>query len=434
MTVAHVSDVRLILADRLFDGRGGVLDDAGVAISGERIVAVGTRADLIAQHRAGVVTAEFPGGTLLPGLIDTHTHLIMPGTGVAILDYAALPDELLLLTAAANARRALRAGVTTLVDLGAKGQLTFRLREAISRGIVEGPRLVLSGRALTITGGHAWPWLGEADGPDGVRQAVRTLCKEGADLIKVMVTGGGTPGTNGRRPSYTQAELDAIVDEAHARERRVWGHCTATAGIERALSAGFDVIAHCQFFEPDGTLAFDERLAHRIADQGVYVNPTLQINRILLSDRVPAERRPGLAAWTSHYPDFARNVVKLRDLGVRLICGSDCGWGYLTFDEGWLELEALVAAGLTPLEALTSATGTAADALGLGAETGSLCPGHAADLLVVAGDPTADIGAMRAVRAVWRGGTRVDLPAGRSSTHPDPLAGIGAGRSNCGDR
>jgi imidazolonepropionase-like amidohydrolase len=251
-----------------------------------------------------------------------------------------------------------------------------------------------------------------------VRQAVRTLCKEGADLIKVMVTGGGTPGTNGRRPSYTQAELDAIVDEAHARERRVWGHCTATTGIERALNASFDVIAHCQFFEPDGTLAFDERLARRIADQGVYVNPTLQINRILLGDRVPAERRPALAAWTTHYPNFARNVVKLRDLGVRLLCGSDCGWGYLTFDETWLELEALVAAGLTPLEALASTTGTAADALGLGDETGSLCPDLAADLLVVAGDPTADIRATRAVQAVWCGGDRVDLSANMNGPQP----------------
>ena len=101
--------------------------------------------------------------------------------------------------------------MTTVVDLGAKGTLTFRLREAMARGIVQGSRLILCGRALTITGGHGWPWLGEADGVDGVRQAVRQLCKEGADLIKVMVTGGGTPGTDGRRPSYSPAELAAII-------------------------------------------------------------------------------------------------------------------------------------------------------------------------------------------------------------------------------
>lgn len=399
---------RLIVADRLFDGRGAVMDDAGVAIAGERILAVGGRAELVTRFGEAATLEKHPGATLLPGLIDTHTHLIMPGTGVPIMDYAATPDELMLLTAAANAGRALRAGVTTVVDLGAKGRLTFRLREAIERGIVPGPRLVLCGRALTITGGHGWPWQGEADGVDGVRQAVRQLCKEGADLIKVMVTGGGTPGTNGRRPSYTQAELDAIVDEAHARDRRVVGHCTATLGIERALNAGFDIIAHCQFIGPDGGDAFDAGLARRIADQGVYVNPTLAINRVLMSNRVPPSQRAALAAWNSRYPSFVDNLRRLRDLGVRLICGSDCGWGYLRFDETYRELEALVEAGLSSIAALTSATGTAADALGLGEETGSLRAGLAADLLVVDGDPVGDIGVLGAVRAVWCRGRRVE--------------------------
>jgi imidazolonepropionase-like amidohydrolase len=424
------TDVVLIFADRLFDGRGNVIADAGVAVSDGRIVAAGARADLLAQHGAGAAIEEFPGGTLLPGLIDSHSHLIMPGDGAIITDYAATPDELMLLIAAGNASRALHAGVTTLVDLGAKGRLTFHLREAIRRGIVAGPRLVLAGRALTITGGHGWPWQGEADGDEGVRQAVRTLCKEGADLIKVMVTGGGTPGTNGRRPSYTQAELDAIVDEAHARDRPVWGHCTATAGIERALNAGFDVIVHCQFLNPDGTLEFDAPLARRIVERGVYVNPTLQVNRILMSDRVPPERRAATAAWTAHYPDFARNVVRLRDLGVRLICGSDCGWGFLRFGETADELDALVAAGLSPLEALTSATGTAADALGLADETGSLRPGLVADLLVVAGDPTTDIGALSAVGAVWTAGRRVATGASsEGALSPDGAVGSATGSS-----
>lgn len=399
---------RLVVADRLFDGRGEVVDDGGVAIAGERILAADSRAELLARFGDSATLSEFAGATLLPGLIDTHTHLIMPGSGVPIMDYAATPDELMLLTAAANAGRALRAGVTTVTDLGAKGQLTFRLRDAIERGIVPGPRLVLCGRALTITGGHGWPWQGEADGVDGVRQAVRTLCKEGADLIKVMVTGGGTPGTNGRRPSYTQAELDAIVDEAHARDRRVVGHCTATLGIERALDAGFDIIAHCQFIGADGGDAFDDGLARRIADQGVFVNPTLQINRVLMSDRVPPSQRTALAAWNSRYPSFVDNLRRLRDRGVRVICGSDCGWGYLRFDETYRELEALVEAGLSPAAALASATGTAAEALGLGEETGSLRAGLAADLLVVAGDPTRDIGALGAVRAVWSRGRRVE--------------------------
>jgi imidazolonepropionase-like amidohydrolase len=301
--------------------------------------------------------------------------------------------------------------VTTVVDLGAKGRLTFRLREAIERGIVPGSRLILCGRALTITGGHGWPWLGEADGVDGVRQAVRRLCKEGADLIKAMTTGGGTPGTNGRRPSYTFAELAAIADEAHARNRKVVGHCTAAVGIERALDAGFDVIAHCQFLTPDGRHVFDRRLAERMAARGVYVNPTLQINRVLRSDRVDWERLPpaqraALETWNARYPEFVENVAHLRAAGVRLICGSDCGWGYSTFDETYLELDAMCEAGMTPIDALVAATGDAADALGWGDRIGSLAPGRSADLLVVDGDPTGDVRVLRDVRAVWLAGRR----------------------------
>jgi imidazolonepropionase-like amidohydrolase len=417
MALPTATSTRFILADRVFDGRGGILVDGGVAVEGERIAAVGPRAELLGQYGDDGPVDVFSGGTLLPGLIDAHTHLIMPGNGAAIMDYARTPDELMLLVAARNAALALRSGVTTVVDLGGKDELTFRLREAIEQGIAEGPRLVLCGRALTITGGHGWPWLGEADGEDGVRQAVRQLCKEGADLIKVMVTGGGTPGTDGRRASYTPAELAAIVDEAHTRDRRVVGHCTAASGLERALDAGFDIIAHCQFLASDGSDGFDERLARRIAEQGVFVNPTLQINRVLMSERVPRdsfdpERLAALDAWTARYPRFAANVIRLRDLGVRLICGSDCGWGYSTFDETYLELDALVAAGLTPVEALISATGAGADALGLADRTGAVQPGLKADLLVVDGDPTADVCALRDVRAVWLGGTRSDT-AGR---------------------
>ncbi len=414
MTAAPDDGVHLVFADRLFDGRGGVFAAAGVAVENGRITAVGTRQVLAARFGAAALVTAFPGCTLMPGLIDCHTHLIMPGTGVGIMEYAETPDELMLLVAARNAATALRAGVTTLVDLGAKGTLTFRLREAIERGIVAGPRLVLCGRALTITGGHGWPWHGEADGVDGVRQAVRQLCKEGADLIKVMVTGGGTPGTNGRRPSYTPAELTAIVDETHARDRRVVGHCTAATGIQRALDAGFDVIAHCQFLTADGSDDFDERLASRIAERGVFVNPTLQINRILTSDRVrrdqmEPERLAALDAWTARYPRFADNARRLPELGVRLICGSDCGWGHSTFDETYLEIEAMAEAGLTPLEALVAATAAAADALGMEHEIGSLRPGAVADLLVVEGDPTVDVLALRNVVAVWLSGTRVGM-------------------------
>lgn len=405
--------LHVISADRVFDGEGRILTDGAVLVEGSTIRAVGSRHEVARAYAPDALTVTHHSGcTLLPGLIDAHVHLIMPGTGVSILDHAREPDAILLAIAARNAWLSLQRGVTTLVDLGAKDRITFDLRATQTAGITRGSKLALCGRALTITGGHAWPWGGEADGPDGVRQAVRRLCKEGADVIKVMTTGGGTPGTNGRLPAYTLAELQAIADEAHAHERKVFGHCTAIAGIARAVEAGFDVIAHCQFFRPDGSTAFDAELARRMADQGIFVNPTLQINRILRSERVDwqamsPERRAALQRWNERYPEFTDAFRRMFDLGVRMVCGSDCGWGYSTFEEIHLELDAMVEAGMSPPDALVSATAHAADALGWDDRVGRLRPGLAADLLLVTGDPTRAISDIANIVEVWLDGAPV---------------------------
>ncbi len=415
--------IQLLGADRLFDGAGHVMESAGVAWRGARIVAVGPWDALLQEHGPHARAAYHRGCTLLPGLIDLHTHLIMPGTGVDLMRWSAETDAVLLLTALRNCHLALQSGVTTVVDFGARGTLTFDLRTALERTGTLAPRLLLCGRALTITGGHAWPWHGEADGVDGVRQAVRQLCKEGADLIKVMVSGGGTPGTDGRRPSFTQAELNALVDEAHARGRPVAGHCTAARAIERALDAGIDIVAHAQFLAPDGSNRFEEGLAQRMAEQGTVVNPTLQINRILASARVnraamDAAQCARHDAWVARYPEFCDAFRRLRAAGVPMVCGSDCGWGYSTFDEIHLELDAMVEAGMPPREALAAATGGAADALGWGDRIGRCAPGFAADLLLVEGDPTHAVRDLVHVRGVWRGGQPVHGAARTAPVRP----------------
>ncbi|MBI5877260.1 MAG: amidohydrolase family protein [Chloroflexi bacterium] len=404
---------RLMSASHLFDGVAALATEGAVVVNGDRIEAVGPRAALLQQFGADNLTAEhFDGCTVMPGLIETHVHLILPANGDSFVEYCQNPDELLLLTAAHNASLCLQSGFTTVVDLGARGTIVFRLRDAIQKKILAGPRLLLVGRPLTITGGHCWPFLGEADGVDGVRHAVRQLCKEGADLIKVIVTGGGTPGSDSRRPAYSLPELCAAADEAHARNRKVFGHCSAIAGTTQALDAGFDLIAHCHFQTPDGRNEFDERLAHRIVEQGLYVNPTLQTNRVRgdarIIGRLPADaQRPAFEAWSARYAKITYNFSRLHQMGVRLICGSDSGWGWSAFGDNCLELDAMVAAGMSAPEALVSATSLAADALGWGDRIGRLEPGKSADLLVVAGDPTQNIRALKDVRAVWLEGQRV---------------------------
>jgi imidazolonepropionase-like amidohydrolase len=404
---------RLVSASHLFDGANKLSEEGAVVVNGDRIEAAGLRGALLQQFGADNLVADhFEGCTLLPGLIETHVHLILPANGDSFIEFCQNPDEILLLTAARNATLCLQSGFTTVLDLGAKGTITFRLRDAIQRKIVPGPRLLLVGRPLTITGGHCWPFLGESDGVEGMRKAVRQLCKEGADLIKVIVTGGGTPGSDSRRPAYTLPELRAAVDEAHARNRKVFGHCSAIAGTTQALDAGFDLIAHCHFQTPDGSNEFYEPLARRLLEQGVYVNPTLQTNRVRGEDRIinrlpPEARHAVFDAWHARYVKIEYNFARLHQMGVGLICGSDSGWGWSAYGDNYLELDAMVAAGMTATEALSSATSLAADSLGWGDRIGRLQPGKLADLLVVAGDPTENIRALKDVRAVWLEGKRV---------------------------
>ncbi len=192
-----------ILAPLLIDGRGGPpLQRAALLLEGSTIRAVGTAEEVRAPDGAAVETLEYPNATVLPGLIDTHTHLNGFGDGRLGDELAESPDELLLLQAARNARVHLETGVTTLRDCGSKHGTAFQLRRAIAMGIAPGPRLYLCGRPVTITGGHMWYFGQEADGPDGVRRAVRQLLKEGADFIKIVATGGSTRTSYPARPAY----------------------------------------------------------------------------------------------------------------------------------------------------------------------------------------------------------------------------------------
>jgi imidazolonepropionase-like amidohydrolase len=325
--------------------------------------------------------------TVLPGLINMHTHTVLPGDGTPFAEWMELPDELLLLRAHRNVLTALETGVTTIRDCGGKGILTFRLREAIRKGIVPGPRLVLSGRALTITGGHCRYFGGEVDGPDEMRRAARQLLKEGADFIKIMASGGGTVGTYSQFPSFDIDEMHAAIHEAHKIGKRASCHCIATESITNAIEAGTDHIEHCSFMAPDTAQQYDERVAQRVADAGITVTPTLQV---MVEGRMAAGN--------------LANVRHLHELGVPIVAGNDAGWLRTGFGDFYKELQLLVDAGLTPLEAIYAATGGAAKACQLAGITGTITTGCAADLLAVRGDPLSDLGVLAAPVLVIQSG------------------------------
>jgi imidazolonepropionase-like amidohydrolase len=232
----------VIRAGLLLDGTGAQPSaDAALILAGTTIEQIVPWAESL---RDGATLHDFGDATALPGLVDAHCHLMLGGTGLTYEQDVASSDEFLALRAVHNAQVALRAGITTLRDNGARNRVTFTARDAIEGGLFTGPRLLLSGRPLTPTGGHFHFCNGVADGEDEIRREIRRLVLDGADHIKIMVSGGLTEGSNPALPSYTAAELKAAVELAHDYGRLTTAHCRATRSIDRAVEAGLDCVEH----------------------------------------------------------------------------------------------------------------------------------------------------------------------------------------------
>jgi imidazolonepropionase-like amidohydrolase len=382
----------VIRAGRLIDGTGtgGVQRDMAIFVDSGNISRV-TPADELPPD-AEVINLS--GSTVLPGLIDCHVHLTFSASNYALGDVLADDDQQLLLRGVAAARQALRVGITTVRDLGGRGGVTFRLRDAIDKGLIAGPRVLAAGSPITITGGHCH-FLGlEADGEGGVRVGARSQLKAGADCLKIMSTGGHmTPGTNRTRAQYSVQEIVAAVDEAARAHVTVAAHGLGTDGIRNAVQAGVNTVEHCQWLGTDRLVAFDESVAHTMVEQRIAFVPTLGPRR-----RAPTELQEQIL-------DAMR---RSRDFGVPIAAGTDAGVSNRPFDSLPVELEAMVSdLGLSPLEAVHAATGEAARAIGIADTVGTLTPGCAADMLVVDGDPAARIRDLQPVRMVIKGGKTV---------------------------
>jgi imidazolonepropionase-like amidohydrolase len=410
----------LIRAARVFDGLGGPpIVDGAVLIQDGHILEIGPAAAI--RPPDSTPAHDYPDCTLLPGLVDTHVHLNGFGDGRVGDDLATLPEELLLLQSSANARRHLESGVTTLRECGAKGRTTFMLREALRRGIAAGPRLVLCGRPITITGGHLWYFGEETDGVDSIRRAVRRLIKEGADFIKVVATGGSTRTSHPTRAAFTLEELRALVDETHRFGKPVAAHCSGTHGVAMAVDAGMaegDTIIHCVFRDVDGTQRFDAELARRVADSGAWVDMTLaqagarerQLKLLVAraASATAAEQRE-LASLAQSRQLRADHFQRLLHLGARMVSGSDSSWGHYPIGEFQYEVIDHAEYGMGPIPALLTATRDAAACLQIEQDTGTITPGKRADLLLVAGDPSKNIRDLLAVRQVYQNSNRVIL-------------------------
>jgi imidazolonepropionase-like amidohydrolase len=373
---------------------------------------VGPEKDVKPPVGASVEEFNYPDHTVMPGLVDTHTHLNGFGDGRVGDDLATLPDEILVLQTARNLYTTLYSGVTSVRDNGGKNQTTLMTRQALDMGIIQGPRIVLCIRPIAITGGHMYYFGSVADGVDAARAEVRKLIMEGADYIKITATGGSTRTSFRLRPSFTVEELSAMSSEAQKFGKLTAAHCSCTQGIINCLDAGIDMIIHCDFKEPDGTLHFREDVAERIGQQEVYVNPTLHVLRSQILKLEKKEQREGLTVKERQTLDVRRrdwdgkleHVGRLISMGLKVVAGSDSSWGDYPLGGFVYEIEALVQAGFNPIQAIISATGKAAEAIGIGEITGTLQPDMAADILVVKGNPLRDINELWNVAGIFQNG------------------------------
>jgi len=407
----------VVRASRLLDGSGApAVADPVVVIHAGKIHGVyqGTAPASVPTDAAVV---NLPGHTLLPGLIDAHVHLVLPGDGTPFETTVEETDGVLVAIAYANAQRSLHAGITTLRDCGGRRDTTLDLRRAQRLGYAHLPRLHLCGRPITITGGHCWYFGGEADGPDELRHMVRSLLKDGVDYIKIMATGGGTVGTISYLPSYSEDELRAAVHEAHRFGRRVGIHSLCADATRYVLAAGADQIEHCNFLaDGAGRQAFDPATAEAVARAGTPVTTTLSVGHYIIAAMEHEDRRTGterayVDRWRRTFENNLENFRKMHAAGVRLVAGTDAGWRYTPFDGLATEVALLREVGLTTPQAIAAASSVGAAAMGIGDDTGTIREGLAADLIAVAGDPASDIEVLRRPAFVMRGGEIVRASA-----------------------
>jgi imidazolonepropionase-like amidohydrolase len=359
-----------------------------------------------------------PGGTVvdlkdsfvLPGLIDSHVHLTgeqNPNGRLQAVTRSAADDALV---GAGFARKTLMAGFTTVADLGADNKAIFALREGIKRGDVPGPRVIAAGSAVSVHGGHGdvngyseevmhvLRPTSVCSGPDDCRRAVREQVWLGADIIKITATGGVLSNTAaGLNQQFSDAELAAIVETAHRMGRKVTAHAHGVDGINSFLKAGGDSIEHGTYLDPESIAAFKKN--------GAYLVPTLMagdfVYRIASGPNnfmTPAQTAKALDAG----PKMLEMARRAHAGGVKIAFGTDTGVSAHGDNAG--EFALLVKAGLTPLEAIQTATVNAAAHFSLSSEIGTLAPGKAADLIAVKGDPLKDVTELQRVTSVVKGG------------------------------
>ena len=384
---------------------GELIDNSVIVVERGRIEYVGPAN---ASPTTSAKVLDLQGHTILPGLIDMHVHLTSGG-GYHGYERLKLTDERRAILGVVHAKQTLMAGFTTVRNVGAGSFGDVALRDAINDGDIPGPRMLVSGPPIGITGGHCsdnnllppeYDISGEgvADGPWAARTAVRRNIKYGADLIKTCSTGGVlSKGTKVGAPQYTVEELTALVDEAHSRGLKVASHAHGAEGIINALVAGADTIEHASFIDDEGIRLAIEKNAALSMD--IYVTEYILgegASSGILEESLEKERMTGATQRA--------NFRKAVEAGATIVYGTDAG--VYPHGQNAKQLSRMTRLGMTPLQALQSATTVAAEVMGLGYEVGKIEAGYAADFVAVEGNPIEHIELLETPSAVIKGGVR----------------------------
>ena len=437
---AQAADQIIVLkAERMFDGKSKTLVQNGVVIvHGNAIVDVGSNL----PTPSGAQVVDLGDATLAPGFMDAHTHLTLDYSGdynVRRLHELDLNVSEQAIRATIFARATVEAGFTTVRDLGSRfvGSREFvdvALRNSINKGVIVGPRMLVATKGIGATGGHFDPTSGFrdflfgrepdysdgiADGPEEIRKAVRFEVKSGADVIKAAVSGGVLSLVDEvDTPQLTPAEMAALVDESHRLRKKVAVHCHGDQAAREAIEAGVDSIEHGSFMKPE-TLT-------RMKNKGTFLTPTLMATEWIMSklDNYPPALQAKAKAAGAARSDMFRNAVKL---GVKISFGTDAA--VFPHGQNAKEFKLMVDLGMTPIDALKSATANDAELLGIAQKVGTLEKGKLADIVAMPGDPASDITATERVFFVMKEGKIVRngppiVSTGAKPTEPADVAPV----------
>ena len=379
----------LIKGAKLIDGTGDSPSlNSFVLVRDKKIIDKGSQKKL-PKHLEKFRVLDFPNGTILPGLIETHSHMHCTGNKESLERMLLDSEETLIMRSVKAMRESLLSGVTTMRDLGSRNRVAFSIKEAIVNGIIDGPRILVAGTPITTTAGHCYFFGTEANSQEEILHAVRRQVKLGADCIKIMSTGGNfTPRSNPRRAQFSLQLLQDAVEDAHRLEVPVASHCHGTEVIVNSVNAGVDNLIHCSWISSNPSEGYDYRedVVDEIADKGIFVDPTIALGHLRQIDDPEADVfQPGGVFY-----DLDARYEMLRDMwekGVRFISGLDAGMYMGEFGTHYNSVLVMIEKmGVSPIDAIKCVTKNSAECLGILQETGTLEKGKSADLIVLSDD------------------------------------------------